>query len=186
MSKGDYFEAKVFDTLNNFQGFGLNKVLANLFVPKENGKTTQVDLVLINKTGIYVIEVKNYNSIVRGNNTIKEWKKFNENQSTATFHNPIKQNNAHVYGVKRILDKFDDSYFTSLIIFSNSTTINYKSNSKLPFYTEVINYKDTLLTLIEIFSSKEDVFSDDDIYEIYNKLSKYVRSSKKQKFKNKK
>ena len=46
--------------LNLVKLFGRKgKVLRNLYVPKENGETSEIDVVFITQKGIFVIESKN-------------------------------------------------------------------------------------------------------------------------------
>lgn len=76
MSKGlfDYILDSIFDSdwvgrrgekltekeLNLVKLFGRNgKVLRNIYVPKQNGETSEIDVVFITQKGIFVIESKN-------------------------------------------------------------------------------------------------------------------------------
>ena len=36
------------------------KILRNVYVPKENGETSEIDVLYITQKGIFVIESKNY------------------------------------------------------------------------------------------------------------------------------
>ena len=56
--QGVYGEFLLFTLLEKLPGN--NKLLTNIYVPKEDGKTTEIDIVMLNRTGIYVIENKNY------------------------------------------------------------------------------------------------------------------------------
>lgn len=51
---------------------GKFKILMNLKVPIE-GKTTEIDLLMLHETGIYVFEVKNYKGIIYGDMNGKRW-----------------------------------------------------------------------------------------------------------------
>lgn len=48
------------------------KILMNLHVPI-NSKKTEIDLLMIHETGIYVFEVKNYKGIIYGDMDGKRW-----------------------------------------------------------------------------------------------------------------
>ena len=56
--KGYYGEYLVFFELYKKMA-GNGKILMNLNIPTENGGTTEIDLLLIHETGIYVFEIKN-------------------------------------------------------------------------------------------------------------------------------
>ena len=60
--KGYYGEFLVFTELyKNIKGNC--KILMNLEVPTDNGKTTEIDLIMIHENGIYVFEIKHYKGI---------------------------------------------------------------------------------------------------------------------------
>ena len=43
------------------------KILRNVYIPKDNGETTEIDIVYITQKGIFVIESKNYSGWIFGN-----------------------------------------------------------------------------------------------------------------------
>lgn len=56
--KGNMGEYNIYRTLEKIKGTKL--ILTNLYIPKEDGSTTEIDLVMITKYGFFVIESKNY------------------------------------------------------------------------------------------------------------------------------
>ena len=56
--RGQRGEEKVYDTLEKLDGH--KAVIRNCYLPTQRGDTTEVDLILIHESGIYVIESKNY------------------------------------------------------------------------------------------------------------------------------
>ena len=48
--RGEYFISELINPL-----IGYKRVLYNCYIPKANGETTEVDVILIHETGIYVI-----------------------------------------------------------------------------------------------------------------------------------
>ena len=51
--------------LVRFLGRG-GKILRNVYIPKENGETSEIDVLYITQKGIFVIESKNYSGWVFG------------------------------------------------------------------------------------------------------------------------
>ena len=50
-----------FDTFNILEKIpGYNKILVNIYLPVNDQETTEIDLIFIHSTGVYVIESKNY------------------------------------------------------------------------------------------------------------------------------
>lgn len=66
-------EYKVAKQLQNFSLLPNYKILFNLYIPKENGETTEIDLILITPYGLFVIESKNYSGWIFGNTNNKFW-----------------------------------------------------------------------------------------------------------------
>jgi hypothetical protein len=65
--------------------------------------STQIDLILITKKSIFIIEVKNMSGLIIGNIDYNMWiqkTKTNINM----FYNPILQNNGHIKAINNILE----------------------------------------------------------------------------------
>ncbi len=48
-------------------------IFYNLYVEKSNGQFSQIDLVILTKVGVIVIEVKNYSGWIYGNGNQRQW-----------------------------------------------------------------------------------------------------------------
>lgn len=173
MSKSDYFEMKCFENLSKVYGCGLKKILTDLMIPNAVNKTTQLDIVFINKSGIYAIEAKNYNCIVEYYNN-KIWLRREFNGRVNKFQSPIKQNENHINNLRKILSEYDQSYFNSIITFANTCIIRYDAQHE-KYNAKVLNLKDLKNTVKDMTKNKETVFSNEVIYEIYHRLSEYAR-----------
>lgn len=57
-NKGNYGEYLTFLSLEKLDVF--KRLLVNVYLPKDDGTTTEIDLIMICHTGIYVFESKNY------------------------------------------------------------------------------------------------------------------------------
>ncbi|MGB4186169.1 MAG: nuclease-related domain-containing protein, partial [Caldicoprobacterales bacterium] len=118
--KGNYGEFLTFTKLEKLSD--QNKLLTNLYIPRDDGTTTEVDLVMISPTGIYVFESKNYSGWIFGDEKNKNWTQTLENGQKNRFYNPIWQNKAHINALKAVLNLNDDA-FKSYIIFSERCTL---------------------------------------------------------------
>ena len=174
--KDEWLEKQSFETLSKVYGLGLKKILVDILIPSFNGHTNQLDLVFINRSGIYVIEVKNFTCILEGNNT-DDWVRKEFNGKRNKIHNPIKQNLSHIKSLQKILHYYPDEYFKSIVLLADSCKFQYDNNTDLEYDTRVINYKDLKATIRELTKSSEKIFSDENIYRIYDELSEYARYS---------
>ena len=62
----------IWRVLKGFERKG-GKFLFNLYIPKLNDETTEVDVVLIHPKGFFVIESKNYNGWIFGSEKNRYW-----------------------------------------------------------------------------------------------------------------
>ncbi len=68
-ARGEYY---TYDYLKSFESVGA-KFLFNAYIPYGNGKTSEIDLIMIYHSGIFVIESKNYGGWIFGNETKEHW-----------------------------------------------------------------------------------------------------------------
>lgn len=153
------------------------KVLRNIYVPKSQGGTTEVDLVYITPKGLFVIESKNYAGYIFGNDTSKNWTvtlNAGKKVEKIHFYNPIWQNNTHIKCIKEYLGKDIPCY--SLVVFSNRgdlKSINVSKENTYVIYNHRVNR-----TINSISKNTPDVLSLTDIEEIYTALSKLTDASR--------
>ena len=103
--------------LNLVRLFGRNgKVLRNVYIPKEDGETTEIDLLFITAKGIFVLESKNYSGWIFGSESQHKWTVSFPNGAKERFYNPIKQNRTHCKWLRRYLG--DDTPLFPIVVFS--------------------------------------------------------------------
>ncbi len=178
MSKSEFLEYKTFNKIKCIDGF--KKVLVDLLIDVDDKKSSQIDLVALHKSGIYVIECKNSVCSINGNYSDKYWNYSNDLRYSALY-----QNNGHINALKSKLNIDDDYYFNSIIVFGNQAKIDiYNDSCDDNFYNPyLITLRDIKSTLYKISKEKEDLFSDDDLVNIYQKLSYYSKPTPEAKLK---
>lgn len=144
------------------------KCLSSLYVTTSSGQYTEVDLVAIHSTGIYVIESKNYRGVIVGNEDERIWNQaFIEDRNE--FYNPIMQNAGHIRAIKLFLgERYKDIPFHSIIVFNNDSNIDMiKVKSKGTVITKHINLTSQLQGLFHILP---DVLNDESTIVVYDSL----------------
>ena len=66
------------------------RILRNVYVPKENGETSEIDVLFITQKGIFVIESKNYSGWIFGDEKAGYWTAMLPNKEKNRFYNPTK------------------------------------------------------------------------------------------------
>ena len=167
--KGNYGEFLTFTKLEKLSD--QNKLLTNLYIPRDDGTTTEVDLVMISPTGIYVFESKNYSGWIFGDEKNKNWTQTLENGQKNRFYNPIWQNKAHINALKAVLNLNDDA-FKSYIIFSERCTLK-KINVTSP-NVKVIKRDQLIKNVKKDIKDFPEIFTSDEVNKIYSSLQKYT------------
>lgn len=86
---------------------GQGRLYRNLIVPtgpRSRLETTEIDVVLLHPSGIYVIESKNYSGWIFGKADQRNWTVCLNRNTKERVPNPIRQNNGHISALMRVLD----------------------------------------------------------------------------------
>lgn len=157
--KGSVGEAKVNRRINSINSkTQYHRLVSNLMIEDEKGKTHQIDQIDIRTNGIFCIETKNYQGIILGSEHSEKWTQVIYNEKN-TFFNPLKQNKAHVYHISNILD------FKYKV---HSLIVLVKNNADKIGVSNVINLKD-LRYYIHNYNDGTNL-SNEEIDKIYDTL----------------
>lgn len=171
---GKYGEYLIYKQLKHLERTG-GKFLFNLYIPKENDETTEIDVLLLCSKGLFVFESKNYSGWIFGNEFQKTWTQtLPQGRSSHKEHflNPIWQNQAHIKHLKNLVG--DQIPMRSVIVFSERCTLKNVNIQAIDIH--VINRFD----IKDLFSALcgEDIpdsLCETEIADIYNKLYPYTQ-----------
>lgn len=181
LDKGEALEREVFEILHK-RIKGPKKVLVDLLIPNGRGGTTQVDVVLVHRTGIFVIECKNYNGTVSGEVESEDWVVKYRNNKEYTFYNPIKQNIGHIEKIMRVSGGYKKSAYKSIIVFSKNTVLDgCRMTKTIRGNKTIVTTEDKFDISVSGLNGAKSILTNKDIKYIYMSLSRYSRSSKKDK-----
>lgn len=120
-AKGRAGEEKIYTILERIEGH--KRILANCYLPNGNSGTTEIDLILLHETGIYVFESKNYSGWIFGSEDQQFWTETfrgaNGKAQKQRFYNPLWQNTTHIRALKRVLKDRKNPYY-SYVVFGNN------------------------------------------------------------------
>ena len=162
-----------YDTYRCLQSLdGYKKFLFNCYIPKEDETTTEIDVILIHESGIYVFESKNYSGWIFGNETQKHWTQTlptgNRKSRKERFLNPIIQNAVHLKWIQTYLKDFNDLKFYSYIVFSKRCELKNVTLTSGKHY--VIKREDLLKSGIHNIATSSGRMEKSLIDEVYKKL----------------
>lgn len=167
---GKLGEYLIYKKLKVFEKEGA-KFLFNAYIPKENNETTEIDVLMICRKGLFVFESKNYSGWIFGNEKQKNWyqtlPKGKGQSHKESFYNPILQNRSHIDHLNQFLNKAFPIH--SIIVFSERCTlkgVDIQSDD-----IKVINRYDVFSVISKILSDTPcEVLSESDVIELYQLL----------------
>ncbi len=168
---GEFGEYLITYALENNNIGGYLKVLKNLYIPIGYGKTTEIDVIMIHRKGIFVFESKNYSGWIFGSRNDRYWTQSLKGGQKNRFYNPILQNQTHINALSRIL-KIDSDKFISMIIFSERCTLKKVPEDEQNLM--IMKRKDVIdNTNAKLFSLDDRIFTEKEVDELYEKLKMY-------------
>ncbi|SFG15792.1 NERD domain-containing protein [Sporolactobacillus nakayamae] len=154
------------------------RFLFNVYLPKDDGKTTELDVLLIHKSGIYVFESKNYSGWIFGTESQRTWTqslRAGRRSIKNHFYNPIMQNASHMKYLKQCLSDYPHIVYHSLILFSDRCEL--KKITLDQGSAQVMNRHRVLNHVKRIISQTGAILTADEIEAIYQKLVPYSQVS---------
>lgn len=143
------------------------KTLRNVYVPKDDGSTSEIDLLYITQKGIFVFESKNYSGWIFGDEKSPKWTMMLPNKQKNQFYNPILQNRSHIKWLKAFIG--EEIPMFSIIVFSERCEL--KKITVESKEIKVIKRERTYATVREIWEASPDILSEEQIEEIDSMLS---------------
>jgi hypothetical protein len=149
-------------------GIPSESIYHDLYVKKNDGTYSQIDLVVVTEVGIVVIEVKKCSGWIYGVGDRKNWVQvLAYGKEKYSLYNPIFQNDGHIRTIKNSLPNYLNVQFHSIIVFygdcklkkiSNvpSNVLVVKANKAIDTFNDIISkslstsfYTDEVVTLLK-------------------------------------
>lgn len=173
--KGRLGEYMTYKNLRNWEKSGA-KFLFNLYIPKGENETTEIDVLMITPKGLFVFESKNYSGWIFGSEYQRNWYQTlpqgRGRSHKESFYNPIMQNRTHIQHLQILVGENIPMY--SVIIFSDRCTLKKVEVKSQDIH--VINRYDVMDTVASVCNRIQNVvLSERQITEIFDKLYPYTQ-----------
>lgn len=176
---GKWGEYLIFKELEHLEKEGA-RFLFNLYIPKSDETTTEIDVLVITPKGILVCESKNYSGWIFGSEFQKYWKQTlpkGRRSQKITFLNPIIQNKGHIKWLKNLIG--DDIEIGSMIVFSERCTfkdLNVKSDT-IRSENICVMQRFEIDSIVNDFMNRPNAknLSEEQVNDLYNKLLVYTK-----------
>ncbi|MCQ2367417.1 MAG: NERD domain-containing protein [Kiritimatiellae bacterium] len=145
------------------------EILNDIYLPTQDGATTQIDHVVVSKYGIFVVETKNYSGWIFGDAKAAKWTKSDYGKKSQ-FQNPMRQNYRHICALSENLGIPKD-YFIGIVAFCG--TGEFKT--EMP---EGVVYSRRAAKYIKSYSSQ--IIKDEQVHEIAEVILEWQATLSKQ------
>lgn len=152
---------------------GYKRFLFNCLVPKQDGTTTEIDVLMIHTSGLYVFECKNYKGWIFGNESQRTWTQALSNgrgkeAQREHFYNPMMQNAAHMRWLKEFLADVSQVYPHSYVVFGNGCSFkSITQTSRMHRLLHVSEVKRQVSADAKMFGT---LLSKEEVNKLYDKL----------------
>ena len=115
-----------------------------------NGKSTQIDHIVVSPYAVFVIETKGYKGWILGGENSEYWTQIIYKRKS-TFYNPIHQNDGHIRFLKFLLKDLGDIPFVPIVVFNNEAVLKVNVNNHIVvnrYYLKdaFLQYKETVIS----------------------------------------
>ena len=178
--KGEVGEDCVYKILGRVKG--RKAFLPNCYIPRKNVGTTEIDLIFLHDSGIYVIESKNYSGWIFGNEEEEYWTQCLKDEWQISrkrrFYNPLWQNEIHIYALIELLQDETIPYY-SYVVFGDNCELK---NVQLTSGNHHVTYYEYLLKDISQNARQMGkCLSNEKMDELYALLVKFTGATDEQK-----
>lgn len=174
MDVGRLGEYMTYRHLRSYEKDG-GKFLFNIYIPKGENGTTEIDVLLITRKGLFVFESKNYSGWIFGEESKPKWYQTlpqgKGKSHKESFYNPIMQNRTHIKHLQALLGETIPMY--SIITFSDRCTLKKVEVSSPDVH--VINRSSVEQLVPRLWAKNADTLSPAQIQAIYDQLYPYTQ-----------
>lgn len=179
--KGAYGEYLIWEELRcvgaSSDNCKLVKFLFNAYIPKGDGTTAELDVIMLCPQGVFVFESKNYSGWIFGREYDKNWTQTlpvaNGEVEKYQFYNPVMQNKTHIDTLKRFLKR--NIPIWNVVVFSERCDLKtVEIQSKDVFAIQ----RGKLYSLVDLWiGNRAAVLSESEIEKIYQFLYPFTQVS---------
>lgn len=119
MWKGNYSEHLVYNEILELSD---EYYIFNDLLFESNGRSTQIDHIVVSTYGVFVIETKGHKGWILGGEYSEYWTQIIY-KNKYQFYNPIKQNEGHVRFLRYLLKCSVDIPLIPIVVFNNSADL---------------------------------------------------------------
>ena len=116
-----------------------------------NGRSTQIDHIVVSPYAVFVIETKGYKGWIFGGENTEYWMQSIYGHKS-TFYSPLLQNDGHIRFLKFLLKDLGNIPFVPIVVFNNEADLKVNVNNHIVvnrycLKDAILQYKETVINL---------------------------------------
>lgn len=160
-----------------------NYVVFNDVYLEINGKSTQIDHVVISRYGVFIIETKNYTGWIFGKDTSEYWTQSIYGEKYK-LRNPLKQNYSHLKTLQYIFG-IEERFYFPIVAFHDKATLKCETYGNVMYFSELKDFilskhiqrlsdelVNRLSSVLMYYSIKDENREEKHVYRIKQRISK--------------
>ena len=136
--RGAFGETLLAGVLRRKLDASIYHVLNDIYLPLDDGSTTQIDHVVVSPFGVFVIETKTYKGWIFGNPRDAQWTQVLHRRKNR-FQNPLRQNYLHVQRLVHLTGLRAETVH-SVVAFSGEATFKTELPTEVMHFADVSDY----------------------------------------------
>ena len=126
-------------------------IFNDLYLPLDDGTTTQLDHVIVSRYGVFIVETKNYDGWIFANERSAKWTQ-SIYRKKSQFQNPIRQNYHHRCALANVLG-LPKEYIIGVVAFTGNCDFKTDMPEGVVYSRRAADYIKSFS--VEVFKSKE-------------------------------
>ena len=155
------------------------KTISNAYIgfktDKNRQKYIEIDLIILSKKAVIVVESKNYNCTVRGSLKGLNLNAVYTDSKSYVLYNPLLQNRTHIKYLTEFLNLPSES-ISSLIVFSDNAVLDFSDKEALKSKEVILNLNN-LRDFLSSLMAQDDILTERSLNSKYTKLEKRTKVS---------
>ncbi len=145
------------------------KIIRDILIPAESGKTTHIDFLIMTRAGIFVCEMKTFCGTILGNGMSKYWKHY-AGESEIDYFSPVLQNLYHMKYLRDFLAPLPyEIHFHSIVIMYRNTGARLEIKPPYPPHTYIVTSVPALQKVMQdVAEQQERLLSDGELEYIFD------------------
>ena len=137
------------------------KIIRDILIPAEDGKTMHIDFLILTRAGIFVCEMKTFHGTIQGEGMKKYWKNFSGDREV-DYYSPVLQNLYHLKYLRDFLAPLPfEIYYHSIVIMYRYAGARLEIKPPYPPRTNIVTSLQSLQKVMQDVAEQQKKYLSD-------------------------